>query len=186
VGEDGLEWLGPSLGQQCGEVPMQTVVARGDTAVVVLDRARVFREGCALDYTLAARLNRPGASSRDRGAREQLHDVVNAGNPGAPVFTVEFADGTSSSTADTIALGFDPDPRDPPRPPVLHPTIGGSATTDGRLLERNQSLWLWPLPAPDRAATVRIDWADYRISGATHALDVEALLAAAARVRALF
>jgi hypothetical protein len=69
---------------------------------------------------------------------------------------------------------------------VLRPRIGGSATTDGRVLELQQSLWLWPLPAPDRAATVRIDWADYRISGATHALDVEALLAAADRVRPFF
>jgi hypothetical protein len=52
--------------------------------------------------------------------------------------------------------------------------------------ELQQSLWLWPLPAPDRAATVRIDWADYRISGAKHPLDVEAMLAAADRVRPFF
>jgi hypothetical protein len=151
----------------------------------VLDRARVFREGCALDYTLVARPARPGPTSRDRASREELRNVLTAGAPECPVFTVEFADGTSSSTADTVALGFDPEPAAPPRPPILYPMTGGTVTADDRVLEQHQSLWLWPLPEPDRSVQVRIDWVGYGISGATHPLDAGALLAAADRAHPL-
>lgn len=177
------EWLGPPLATFCGEIPVQRVVAQSPSGAVVLERIRAFRQGCALDYVLAAdRLDEDViAEGRSRGDLRQLFQPDDG--HASPVFRVTLADGASSNTEETRNLWTEPaDESGPPAAPVLVSLSGAGAVARERVLEMNYPLWLWPLP-PRGAITVSVDWRKYGISGAVHELDAEEMISASERAR---
>ncbi|RMI42125.1 hypothetical protein EBO15_20680 [Actinomadura harenae] len=159
-------------------VPIEQVVARSDHAVVALQQAIAFPEGCRLGVQLAVR-----RGSMDRARWTRLVDRHSNGDPdvipadGDLTFGVRFPDGSEAATAGGT-FRKRAHPTGQPNPPTLIETGSGSSSGD-QLYESDRQLWLWPLPPPGPFQFV-IEWRILGIDTTAATLDGALIVQAAA------
>jgi hypothetical protein len=181
------EWLGPPDDVLPGLVPVQLVLGRSDTAVVVLTGVQAFPTG--LQMSLGIRL-RGHVGSRlldvdlfDDGCgphREPEWDARRL------KWGFELADGRR-----VTSVGPWPQPPDADDRHILwddwtpdHPVLQGGGGASG-MRSGDRSYWLWPLPPAGRLR-VACQWLDQDIAMTVHDLDTEPCLEAARRAQPLW
>jgi hypothetical protein len=175
-------WAGPPDDVLPGVVPVELLLARSETTVVLLSGVRAFPEGLAM--TLSVRV-------RGRLGDLDLHTEVFDGpyrhgvgeewQAGRLKWGFEFADGRRATSVDPpVGQGDDrpwTDREWRPDRPVLSGRGGG-----GSRRSTDRDYWLWPLPPAGRLRIV-VQWPRQGIDATTHELDAQPLLDAAARAR---
>lgn len=180
-------WLDAPEDVLPGVVPVELVLARSASTVVMLTGMRAFPTG--LQMNLAVRV-------RGRTARRDLHSEVFDGPYSHDMdaqwqerrlkWGFEFADGRRVTNVDPWPQQPDEDPSRRDRPddglwepghPVL---MGGGGGGGSRSVDRDY--WLWPLP-PAGSLRVVCQWLDQDIDVQTQDLDATPFLEAAARAR---
>lgn len=185
-------WSGPPKDLLAGVVPMELVLGRSSTAVVVLTGVRAYPTGLAMNL---------GARTRG-GPRRELNDEIfdhhrqrdgkdAAWQAGRLKWGFELADGRRVTNLDPSPHMEQPN-RDHHRPhhrddwkwepdhPVLH---GGAGTGGPRSVDREY--WLWPLPPAGRLR-VACQWLAQSIELSVHDLDAQPFLDAAARAQSIW
>lgn len=187
-----LVWAGAAEDVVPGVVPVELVLGRSESTVVLLTGFRAFPTGLAM--TLGVRL-------RGRVRHRDLHTEVfdgpyahgrNAGwQAGRLKWGFELADGWRVTNVDPPPWEEQPH-RDHSRPrssddwtwvpdhPVLVSRGGGGGT---RSVDRDY--WLWPLPPAGRLRIV-CQWPDQGIETTMHDLDAQPFLDAAARSQSVW
>ena len=171
-------WMNPPDDVLPGVVPVELVLGRSASAVVMLSEIRAFPSGLQLHL---------GVRVRGRLIPDDLHHEVfrHPGrratsprrNPGGLQWGFELADGRRVTNVDAWPDTPSDDPHWVPDHPVL---IGGSGGGGSRAADR--SFWLWPLPPPGRLR-VACQWTDQGIQFTEHDLDSQLILDAARRAR---
>jgi hypothetical protein len=165
-----------------GVVPVEIVIGRSPSTVVLLTGMRVFPTG--IEMTLGVRV-------RGRVRRRELHGEVFDGpyshdrdddwQAGRLKWGFELADGRRVTNVDPPP--WPPERFDPSWEPA-HPVLMGHGGGGGnRAVDREY--WLWPLP-PTGRLQVACQWLDQGIDMTVHDLDVQPFLAAAARARSVW
>ncbi|WP_432544468.1 hypothetical protein [Kineococcus sp. SYSU DK002] len=167
-----------------GVVPVELVLGRSDSTVVLLTGVRAFPEGLAM--SLGVRVRGPLPPGRDLHAEvfdgPYPHDAGEQWRAARLKWGFEFSDGRRATNVDPPVWGpGDGRPWDDrtwrPDRPVLTGQGGGGSR---RSVDRDQ--WLWPLPPPGRLRVV-LQWPQQGIATTTHDLDAQPFLDAAARAR---
>jgi hypothetical protein len=158
-------------------VPIQQFVARTDHAVVALQHAISFQEGCVLNLHVAVQhgsLNEStwnglveGSFGRDPEFTRTEADLK---------FGVRFPDGSRATTVDHAFRGW-AHPTDRPEPPMLI-EAGAESSGSDQFYQSYRRLWLWPLPPPGPFEFV-IKWQGMGIGPASIQLDGSAIIRAA-------
>jgi hypothetical protein len=170
-------WEGPPRGVLGHPAVIRQFVARTDRAVVALQHALAFPEGCLLTLHVALR-----RGSLGEPAWERLRASLTGEGPYVPPadadlkFGVRFPGGPAATTTDSAFRGLR-DPSDRPEPPVLIEAGGGSASDDW-FCRSDRQLWLWPLPPPGPFEFV-IQWPGAGIDATAATLDGSAIARAA-------
>ncbi|MEO3813021.1 hypothetical protein ABGB17_28800 [Sphaerisporangium sp. B11E5] len=183
-------WTGPPSGVLGAMCPLDVILFQSDDLVIALPGATVFPEGAKLHVRMGVR-RRAGTDDNAWRTRRELvmrgpHHVPL--HPGAPLddallrLGVRFPDGGKATTVDGRP---DYDEWPPPRPD--HPVLrfdgggGGSGASDD-VATGHWSLWLWPLPPPERFEFA-VEWPSCGVPLTFTALDGQAIVAAAGRAR---
>ena len=158
-------------------MPIQQFVARTDHAVVALQHAISFQEGCVLNLHVAVQhgsLNEStwndlieGSFGRDLEFTRTEADLK---------FGVRFPDGSRATTVDHAFRGW-AHPTDRPEPPMLI-EAGAESSGSDQFYQSYRRLWLWPLPLPDPFEFV-IEWQGMGIGPASIQLDGSGIIRAA-------
>lgn len=172
-----VAWQGPPGDILGCAVPVQQFVARTDRAVVALQHAIAFREGCVLTLHVAVQ-----RGSLDESAWNGLvegsfrRNPVRTGIEADLKFGVRFPDGSRATTVDHAFRDW-ANPTDRPEPPML---VEAGAESSGGALSylSHRRLWLCPLPPPDRFELV-IEWPSMGIGTTSVLLDGSAIVRAA-------
>jgi hypothetical protein len=181
------EWLAPPDDVLPGLVPVQLVLGRSDTAVVVLTGMRAFPTG--LQMTLGVRLS---THARSRVLDADLFED-GAGYDREPDWDArrlkwgfELADGRRVTSVDPW-----PHPPDADGGHVRwddwtpdHPVLQGGGGASG-MRSGDREYWLWPLPPAGRLRVV-CQWLGQGIELTVHDLDAEPLLEGARRAQPLW
>lgn len=185
-------WQGAPDDVLPGVVPVELILGRSESTVVMLTGMRAFPTGLGM---------RLGVRVRGRVHRRDVHGEVFDGpyahdmnvewQAGRLKWGFELADGRRATNVD-LPLGHAlPDEPGPPRfvPyfPVSKPDrpvlVGGGGGGSERSVDRDY--WLWPLPPPG-PLRVACQWLDQGIELAIQDLDTESLLEAAARAQPIW
>lgn len=175
-----------------GVVPVELILGRSDSTVVLLTGVRAFPVG--LQMQLGVRVRGP---VRNRDLHSEVfdgpynHDMDAQWQARRLKWGFELADGTRVTNVDHLLdqgpsspgpahYGPLPDASGTPRRPVL---MGGGGGGGVRSVDRDY--WLWPLPPPGRLR-VACEWLAQGIELTVQELDSAALLAAAERARPLW
>lgn len=180
-------WAGPPEDVLSGVVPVEFVLGRSETTVVLLAGVRAFPTG--LGMTLGVRV-------RGRVLRRDLHgevfdgpyahDMDAAWQAGRLKWGFELADGRRVTNVDPPPYSQQPN-QDHHRPHQQddwtwepnHPVLQGGGGGGGpRSVDRDY--WLWPLPPAGRLR-VACQWLDQGIAQSVQDLDARPFLDAAAR-----
>jgi hypothetical protein len=180
-------WAGAPDDVVPGVVPVELVLGRSETTVVLLTGIRAFTTG--LEMKLGVRVR---GTLRRRDLNSEVFDgpYTHGMDPdwqaGRLKWGFELADGRRATNVDPSSWfeqpnqGHDtPHPRDDlswePDRPVLH---GGGGGGGRRSVDRDY--WLWPLP-PAGQLRVVCQWLDQGIEITVHDLDAQPFLDAALR-----
>ena len=164
-----------------GVVPVELVIARSASTVVMLTGIRAFPQGLAMN--LAIRVRGP-IERRDLHSEvfdgPYRHGMDEQWQTERLKWGFEFADGRRATNVDPPA--WDGEEERPwkdktwrPDRPVLNGQGGGGSQ---RAIDRDY--WLWPLPPPGRLRVV-FQWPQQGITTTIHDLDAKPFLDAAAR-----
>jgi len=180
-------WMGPPDDVLPGVVPVELVLARSESTVVLLTGVRAFPTG--LQMNLAVRV-------RGGAARHDLHSEVFDGpyHHGMEAewqqrrlkWGFEFADGRRATSVDPWPQPPNQDHRRPHDPEDWlwepdHPVLtGGGGGGGSRAVDRDY--WLWPLPPPGPLRVV-CQWLDQGIDLTVQDLDATPFLEAAGRAQ---
>lgn len=179
-------WIHPPRDVVAGLVADRRVIARTDRLVVVLTHIDAFRTGASVRLRIIGRRS-DGQSDTDWW---DFHDDVmghrrrqSAGAipDGFLRIGVEFSDGRRATN---VAHAVDPDPRlwftPPAEPSLFEHGGGGSGRADS--FSAGRSVWLWPLPPPERFDLV-IEWPAHGIPITRVPIDGVEIVAASLRER---
>jgi hypothetical protein len=128
------------------EVPLEVIIARSPTVAVAVGSFTAYPNGFGFNLSLRGK---PGHELqtddvrpwRRRGdAKDSVRDLFH--------FGIEFADGSTVTNLQTMAIGVP----DQPRPPIL--LGGGGGGSENRM---DFSYWVWPLP-PSGGMTLFTKW----------------------------
>ncbi|WP_029136753.1 hypothetical protein [Nakamurella lactea] len=174
----GPVWLNPPEDVLPGVVPLELVLGRSDSTVVMLSEIRAFSQGLQMQFAVRV---------RGRLVPHDLHSevfrhpgrrgTVPRRNPGGLQWGFEFADGRRVTNVDAWPDTPPDDRLWTPDHPVL--VVGGGG---GGMRSVDTSFWLWPLP-PAGPMKVACQWTDQGIEFTEHDLDTQLILDAAARAR---
>jgi hypothetical protein len=161
------EWIVPPIYEVGEPVPARGVVARSDSAAVVLQGVVVYSNGFHLDIAVRVRDADPwidvlGTRGGPPWARTDLPDTVLR-------LGLEMPDGRRATNLDRPTLPLD---SGPPELSFMVSGGGGGATWDFRA-------WVWPLPPPAPFDLV-CEWPGLGIPLTRHAIDGAAIRTAAA------
>lgn len=163
-------WQSPPTDVLGGTVPIQRFVARGDRAVVALEHAVAYPEGCTLVLHLAVR----------RGAMDgpAWEDVVESHyrSTGGLKYGVRLPGGSLATTAEHPFPGWGR-PTERPEPFMLV-EAGSDSSSDDHHYRCHQRLWLWPLPPPAGFELV-VEWPGAGVDRASVTIDGGAVVRAA-------
>jgi hypothetical protein len=166
-------WTGPPRDVLGAPVPISQFVVRTEHAVVALQQAVVFPEGCRFGVEVAARRGSLAQDDWKAVLESQSRGFLRPGPAGADlVFSVRFPDGSTAAAVD----GWQ-HPDSPPAHPVLI-EVDSSTGSDDHSFQSDRHLWLWPLPPPGPFEFV-IEWRRMGITPTSTVLD-GALIAATA------
>ncbi len=181
-------WVGPPEDMIPGVVPLELVLGRSETGVVLLTGIRAFPTG--LGMSLGVRIRGPVAG---RDLNDQVFDSdyrprdVNPTEHASRLkWGFELSDGRRVTNVDTSPYMHQPiqagqhDPEWVPDHPVLH---GGGGGGGGRSVDRDY--WLWPLPPAGRLRVV-CQWLARNIDLTIQDLDTGPFLNAAQRAQTLW
>lgn len=180
-------WMGPPEDVLPGVVPVELVLARSPSTVVMLTGMRAFPTG--LHMNLAVRV-------RGKLGRRDLHSEVFDGPYGHDMdaawqarrlkWGFELADGQRVTNVGPWPQQPNQDHSRPHHPddylwePDHAVLMGGGGGGGSRSVDRDY--WLWPLPPAGRLR-VAFQWLDQDIGVQTHDLDAAPFLQAASRAR---
>ena len=180
-------WMGPPEDVLPGVVPVELVLGRSTSTVVMLTGMRAFPTG--LQMNLAVRV-RGRLGRRDLNSEvfdgPYSHDMGAAWQARRLKWGFELADGRRVTSVDPWPQQPNQDHSRPHHPddhlwepdhPVL---MGGGGGGGSRSVDRDY--WLWPLPQAGRLRVV-CQWLDQDIEVHTHDLDAAPLREAAHRAR---
>jgi hypothetical protein len=173
------EWFGPPSDVLPGVVPVELVLGRSETAVVMLTGMRAFPRG--LGMTLGVRTR---VLSRGFQLHEEVfdgphrHDRDESWRRDRLRWGFEFADGRRATNVDAWPDFEGADT--PPGRPVL---TGGGGGGGDRSVDRDY--WLWPLP-PGGTLTIVCEWRQLGIETTTTVVDADQIVAAAARAQTVW
>ena len=173
-----------------GVVPVELVLGRSSSTVVLLTGIRAFPTGLSMSLGVRVR-------SRGRAVHPQLYQQVfnkphhreqgPSWRPGQLTWGFELADGRRASNVDPAPWSEQPTGPDGtpdvtwlPSRPVL---IGAGGHAGARVIEGGY--WLWPLPPPGPVRVV-CQWLERGIEHSAHELDGEAFQRAAQRARPIW
>jgi hypothetical protein len=151
-------WTGPSELLLGAWVPAQQLLAKTESAAVVLRGLCAYPNGFEVQVSF---LSRPPQTPQ---LHQQFFTRYQAGH--GPRFGFEFSDGRRVGHS-TEHGGFDV-PKDDngiPTEPVLLPRGGGGGGGEWK-----QTFWVWPLPPPGRLV-LHFDWPDQKIPDTSVELD---------------
>ncbi|MGI5241531.1 hypothetical protein [Dactylosporangium sp. CA-139066] len=169
---DAAAWQAPPMDVLGRTVPIQQFVAQTGRAVVALEHAVAFREGCVLALHLAVR-----REALDDSAWEGVVGSHYGAEPeGGLKFGVRFPDGSAATTVEHPFPGW-ARPTDKPERPMLV-EAGSESSSDERNYRCHQRLWLWPLPPPVAFELV-VEWRNVGIGQASATVDGHAVVGAA-------
>lgn len=187
-------WISAPTDAIPGVVPVELVLGRSESTVVLLTGMRAFPAG--LEMVLGVRV-RGSVAGFDLNSElfdgPYSHDMGADWQVGRLKWGFEFADGRRVTNVDPIdwadrhdhAGGHRPEPaslsweREPPRP-VLQGGGGGGGPRDS-----DRNYWLWPLPPVGRLLVV-CQWLARDIAQSTQEISGSAISDAAARARPLW
>jgi hypothetical protein len=148
--------------------PIRQFVARSATAVVALQQAIAYPQGCTLDLQIAVR-----RGSQHDDAWQHFHE----GDLGDLRLGIRFPGGAKATPVENAFPGWS-HPTDRPDPPMLV-AIGGDSASDTRSYRGTRRFWLWPLPAPGPFDVI-VEWPSQGIPVTATTLDATLIAEAAA------
>ncbi|PPK97990.1 hypothetical protein CLV92_102141 [Kineococcus xinjiangensis] len=169
-----------------GVVPVELVLGRSETTVVMLTGLRAFPTGLAMNLGVRVRGR---VRRRDLNAEvfdgPYTHDMEPDWHAGRLKWGFELADGRRVTNVDPSPWDDQPDdgpgaPFRKPDRPILH---GGGGGGGSRSVDRDY--WMWPLPPAGRLKVV-CQWLDQGIETTVHELDAQPFLNAAARAQPIW
>jgi hypothetical protein len=175
-------WRGAPNDILPGVVPVELILGRSDSTVVMLTGMRAFPTGLGM---------RLGVRVRGRVYRRDLngevfdgpytHDMDADWQAGRLKWGFEFADGRRVTNLDPWPPYSDE--RDPAWEPDRPALIGGGGRGSDRSVDCDY--WLWPLPPAGRLR-VACQWLEQGIEMSTHDLETDHFREAAARARPIW
>jgi hypothetical protein len=175
-------WRGAPNDILPGVVPVELILGRSDSTVVMLTGMRAFPAGLAMIL---------GVRVRGRVYRRDLHGEVLHGpythdmdadwQVGRLKWGFEFADGRRVTNLHPWPPY--PDERDPAWEPDHPALIGGGGGGGDRYVDVDY--WLWPLPPAGRLR-VACQWLEQGIEMSTHDLETDPFREAAARAKPIW
>ena len=175
-------WRGAPNDILPGVAPVELILGRSDSTVVMLTGMRAFPTGLAMIL---------GVRVRGRVYRRDLHGEVLHGpythdmdadwQVGRLKWGFEFADGRRVTNLHPWPPY--PDERDPAWEPDHPALIGGGGGGGDRYVDVDY--WLWPLPPAGRLR-VACQWLEQGIEMSTHDLETDPFREAAARARPIW
>ncbi len=151
-------WAGPPDAEIGAVVPLQQVVARTATVVVMVSTVRAYSTGCMLNIEITTRQGDLDPESWfDLKSAALLSLPARGPNPGLSRrllrLGVRYRDGSKATTLDLPRWRGD---AEPPPEPVLQfspQSFGGRSGASNH----NFGLWLWPLP-PAEPVEFAVEW----------------------------
>jgi hypothetical protein len=181
--EDELEespqppWMGAPDDILPGVVPVELIIGRSDSAVVMLTGMRAYPTG--LGMRLGVRVHR---SMHSKDLNDEVFGYTRDMGPDWPArrlkWGFELADGRRVTNVDPFPP-FDEPARDPDRP-VLSQGGGGGGSRSV-----DADYWLWPLP-PAGPLRVACQWLEHGIELSVQELKTQPFLDATARARPIW
>lgn len=167
------EWEAPPPTVLPAVVPVERIVAKGETAVVCLANLWAYPNGFEVDLWAIAKEGEAlfDPMQFEIGLKEEQEKGV---PPEKLRVGFEFADGSAVTNIRSWEEGSSP------QPPTMHSTRGVYGED-----EWEQSYWVWPLPPPGPLALV-CEWPAAGIPLTRLELDAQAIIDAAARAQAPF
>lgn len=170
-------WAGAPEDVMPGVVPVELVLGRSESTVVLLTSIRAFPTG--LSMHLSVRVRGP-LGHRDLHAETFdgpfSHNADTDWQARRLKWGFEFADGTRATNVDPfLPLPDHDDPTWEPDRPVL---MGGGGGGSPRSIDRDY--WLWPLP-PAGTLRVACEWLDHGIEMTVQDVPLAPILDAATR-----
>ncbi|MCP2342699.1 hypothetical protein [Actinomadura rupiterrae] len=174
-------WQGPPRNVLGHPARIQQFVARSDHAIVALQHAIAFPEGCRLGLQVAVRRGVMDSASWSRLVDDyKLADPNFVPDDADLKFGVHFPDGTRATAVGNAFRGW-AHPTDRPQAPMLVET-GSTSSSSDQIYESERQLWLWPLPPPVQFEFV-IEWRRLGIDTTLAPLNGTAIVQAAAQAQ---
>ncbi|HEU4542181.1 MAG TPA: hypothetical protein VFR23_13720 [Jiangellaceae bacterium] len=174
-------WRGAPSDILPGVVPVELILGRSDSTVVMLTGMRAFPTGLAMILGVRVR----GRVYRDLHGEvlhgPYTHDMDADWQVGRLKWGFEFADGRRVTNLHPWPPY--PDERDPAWEPDHPALIGGGGGGGDRYVDVDY--WLWPLPPAGRLR-VACQWLEQGIEMSTHDLDTDPFREAAARAKPIW
>lgn len=170
------EWFAPPSDVLPGVVPVELILGRSETVVVMLTGLRAFPQGVAATLGVRARALPRGVDLHEEAFDGPYrHDRDETWRRDRLKWGVEYADGRRATNVDAWP-GFDGVGTAPDRPVLT----GGGGGGGPRSVDRDY--WLWPLP-PAGTLTIVCEWRQVGIDLTTSVVDAGLVVAAAARAQ---
>ncbi|WP_067181987.1 hypothetical protein [Microtetraspora niveoalba] len=180
-------WSGPRKDVLGALVPIERVLFRGETLVLVLTSATVFPEGVDFEVTMGARRSEGVDDETWWSQRELLMGSHFHLGPDRPLpeeierFGVRFSDGSKATIFDGMRQTPEWPPSQPDSPVLL--SLHGKSEPGGRgFVCRSWHLWLWPLPPPEPFEFV-VEWPAFDVPLTFTEIDAAPLVSAATRAQ---
>ncbi|GGQ75892.1 hypothetical protein [Couchioplanes azureus] len=170
---DTASWQGPPPDVLGRPVPIQRFVARTRGAVIALQHAVAFPQGCILALSVAVRRD-----SLDDPVWDSVVDSHRGAGLGSTVadgglrFGVRFPDGGTATTVEHPFRAGAPSSDRPHRPMLVE--AGSESSGDDRHYHGHQRLWLSPLPPPASFEFVA-EWRNLGLARTAIAIDGTAI-----------
>jgi hypothetical protein len=176
---DAASWQAPPTDVLGQTVPIQQFVAKTRRAVVALEYAVAFPEGCILSLHLAIRRGTLDDSAWESVVGSHYHygaEPSPAATAGGLKFGVRFPDGSRATTVEHPFRGW-AHPTDKPERPMLV-EAGSDSSSDAHSYDCHQRLWVWPLPPPVAFEFV-VEWPNTGVDQTSATIDGNAVVRAA-------
>lgn len=169
--------IDPPRGWFSGVVPVQAVVARSTSAVVVLIEVRCFFEGCLLEFS--TRSSYPSGTLTEQETFELDARLFQSGahqdaDPAPDPSLLRFA-ASQRSGLSTTTLGSADARLSRKLPDWVFVNTGGVVTRDSEFRYYDQPCWLSPLPDPEDLF-LRTTWPEFDIVDQEFTLDGERIV----------